>query len=711
MKKNFFLIGLIFLFAFGATAQSDFQNSGGKPAHAPKKGAPSINMNTPKTALTENFEGTFPPSFWNLTTGTGDWTQSTDVDHTTGTGNAAIYDCYNIEGTDPAYLTTPTMAVTAGDTLFTFWCNYYLVSGTWGNASKLCVDKSTNGGITWTTDTTNYLSTITLDTWTQFTINLSANIGQNVKIRFKAISDYGSYNIAIDDINGPALNISAHDLGVTAVTPLGFVLTGSTVTPHVSVYNYGSSDEATYSVSLSDGASYNQTVNSAATLLSLGSVDLTFPNWTPADANYTLTAVVTVASDAFVANDTMRSLVQVRPYACGDIVDMDTTKTASAIGIETDGLNIYVQHWNDTIYERYDMDFNFINNFSIGAASSARDLAYDGTNFYGAPNSTSLFKLDFTAGAEALVSTITAPTACRAIAYDSDDNTFWGNSGTGIMQEFSTAGVATGRSFTPTVGIYGAAYDHYSDPATPTIWGSDWSGGLSRLVEWTLSGTETGRVIDLTSVIPGGDAGGLAIYDDGVNAYILADFQTAPNTMVKIFLKKLPTSTDYIVDFSVVGSNGTLAATVDGTAITSPDTIAAGKNVIFTATPDANYQVKEWKKNGVVIAGNTTNNYTLTNLMANSTVTVEFESNIGINAPEADQFNIYPNPANDMVSIFSNTTINNIAVVNINGQVVLESTIDSKEATLNTANLNSGIYFLRIANDHGISMKKIQIIK
>ncbi len=86
------------------------------------------------------------------------------------------------------------------------------------------------------------------------------------------------------------------------------------------------------------------------------------------------------------------------------------------------------------------------------------------------------------------------------------------------------------------------------------------------------------------------------------------------------------TPTNHQVTFSVVGGNGTLAATVDAAPITSPATVAQGKNVVFTATPAANFRVKEWKLNSAVVAGNTTNTFTLTNLQAAATVTVEFEA-------------------------------------------------------------------------------------
>ena len=67
----------------------------------------------------------------------------------------------------------------------------------------------------------------------------------------------------------------------------------------------------------------------------------------------------------------------------------------------------------------------------------------------------------------------------------------------------------------------------------------------------------------------------------------------------------------HTVTFSVEGRNGTLKAKADGVAETakSPISIEQGKKVTFTAAPDKNYKVKEWKVDGAVITGNTENSY------------------------------------------------------------------------------------------------------
>ena len=106
--------------------------------------------------------------------------------------------------------------------------------------------------------------------------------------------------------------------------------------------------------------------------------------------------------------------------------------------------------------------------------------------------------------------------------------------------------------------------------------------------------------------------------------------------VVHVYKVKEDSSITYTVTFNVVGGNGELAAAADGVSVLSGALLQEGKSVIFTANPNSGYQVKEWKLNSTVIAGNTTNSYTLASLSEAAIVTVEFEAvpddGIGCNA-------------------------------------------------------------------------------
>lgn len=74
-------------------------------------------------------------------------------------------------------------------------------------------------------------------------------------------------------------------------------------------------------------------------------------------------------------------------------------------------------------------------------------------------------------------------------------------------------------------------------------------------------------------------------------------------------------------------------------------------------------------------------------------------SGVGINENEMPEFSIYPNPANDIISIQSNNTaFSNIEIFTLTG----EKLISSKTAILDVSSVSQGTYFIRIESEKGI---------
>ncbi len=185
-------------------------------------------------------------------------------------------------------------------------------------------------------------------------------------------------------------------------------------------------------------------------------------------------------------------------------------------GIECDGSYIYTSKWNGTEFYKYELNGTYIGPFTCGAAGAIRDLAYDGTYFYGAAAATTVFQMDFTNGV--VVSSFTAPLAIRAIAYNQDEDVFYGNNWSDNITIFDQTGANLGSFPCGPVGsdYYGFAYDN-SSPGAPYLWGYAQTGTtLNELVQIQLpSGVETGVTFDVGSVaaVGAGIAGGLAITD------------------------------------------------------------------------------------------------------------------------------------------------------------------------------------------------------
>jgi len=182
-------------------------------------------------------------------------------------------------------------------------------------------------------------------------------------------------------------------------------------------------------------------------------------------------------------------------------------------GIETDGNYIYTTKWNGNYFYQYEIDGTYIGSFTINGVAVVRDLAFDGTCFFGGAATPTVFEMDFEN--KVLVSTITAPTNVRAIAYNDNEDAFYANNWDSPVIKFDKTGANIGGFAVGPVGgsYYGFAYDN-ATLGGPYLWGYAQIGNSdNEIIQVQLpSGTETGFTLDVASKLSGqvwGDAGGL----------------------------------------------------------------------------------------------------------------------------------------------------------------------------------------------------------
>ena len=129
---------------------------------------------------------------------------------------------------------------------------------------------------------------------------------------------------------------------------------------------------------------------------------------------------------------------------------------------------------------------------------------------------------------------------------------------------------------------------------------------------------DEGYAVDTWSVTPEGDlaAGGNA-------GSSTATLRVSNDVIVTVTFKQVLCK----IDFGVDGMHGTLKAEVDGSEISSGDTVEQGKTVVFTAKPaGSSCEVEQWTNNGTPIAAagtNATYNHTVT---AAANIKVKFKS-------------------------------------------------------------------------------------
>jgi hypothetical protein len=68
---------------------------------------------------------------------------------------------------------------------------------------------------------------------------------------------------------------------------------------------------------------------------------------------------------------------------------------------------------------------------------------------------------------------------------------------------------------------------------------------------------------------------------------------------------------------------------------------------------------------------------------------------------------VYPNPANNNVTIKSDNKIKSIELYDVQGRIVLIKLMDESESRVDISNYANGIYFLKVATDKGTAIDKI----
>ena len=80
----------------------------------------------------------------------------------------------------------------------------------------------------------------------------------------------------------------------------------------------------------------------------------------------------------------------------------------------------------------------------------------------------------------------------------------------------------------------------------------------------------------------------------------------------------------------------------------------------------------------------------------------------------AEQFKIYPNPAQDKITINMNNYLGNdltARIYSITGQLILESQLTNSNHTMSTGKLSKGCYIVEISAEHGLTTREKLIIK
>lgn len=77
----------------------------------------------------------------------------------------------------------------------------------------------------------------------------------------------------------------------------------------------------------------------------------------------------------------------------------------------------------------------------------------------------------------------------------------------------------------------------------------------------------------------------------------------------------------------------------------------------------------------------------------------------GINEEEAASLTVYPNPANDVLNVAINGTIETVSVISMDGKVVISENVNASNTAVNVAGLNAGVYVYEVKTATGSTVR------
>ena len=81
----------------------------------------------------------------------------------------------------------------------------------------------------------------------------------------------------------------------------------------------------------------------------------------------------------------------------------------------------------------------------------------------------------------------------------------------------------------------------------------------------------------------------------------------------------------------------------------------------------------------------------------------------GLDSPESLTLNVYPNPANERLTIESDESISDIRMINMLGQVVYSATVSDNRHQINVSGMQQGVYFIQVGTSAGITTHRVQV--
>jgi hypothetical protein len=85
---------------------------------------------------------------------------------------------------------------------------------------------------------------------------------------------------------------------------------------------------------------------------------------------------------------------------------------------------------------------------------------------------------------------------------------------------------------------------------------------------------------------------------------------------------------------------------------------------------------------------------------------------VGIEETSNNSFEVYPNPASDLINVSFNEAFNgSVSILSVTGSEVITSSVNGVQIAISTEGLSSGVYYVKVNNDNTTQIEKIIVKK
>ena len=134
----------------------------------------------------------------------------------------------------------------------------------------------------------------------------------------------------------------------------------------------------------------------------------------------------------------------------------------------------------------------------------------------------------------------------------------------------------------------------------------------------------------------------------------------------------------------------------EAASVSGEGTYEYGATVTLTLDRNEDWAFQNWTENGEVVSEEMTYTFIAT---GNRNLVANFLHTEGVGEQGNQALVLYPNPVNDKLTIEADEALGTVEIYNLMGALVYNQKSCSSKVEINTADLQSGIYFIRMTND------------